>query len=83
MAGGHPAFATSIGCAFFLERLPGSALVECLLLARTGRATRADECLPFEGKNGHTAGVTRFPLMTQSGHLNAQLMAAHLRPGSR
>jgi hypothetical protein len=27
MAGGHPAFATSIGCAFFLARLPGGALV--------------------------------------------------------
>jgi hypothetical protein len=26
----------------------------------------------FEGKNGHDAGVTPFPLMTQSGHLAAR-----------
>jgi hypothetical protein len=25
----------------------------------------------FEGKNGHDAGVTPFPLMTQSGHSEA------------
>jgi hypothetical protein len=27
----------------------------------------------FEGKNGHDAGATSFPLMTQSGHLHPDL----------
>ena len=37
------------------------------LMAQSGRATHADDVC-FEGNNGHDAGVTAFPLMTQSRH---------------
>jgi hypothetical protein len=62
MAGGRPAFTTNIGYAFLLERLPGSALVECLIwhIADMGTAL---ENVCFWGQSGHSptaAYQTRF-----------------------
>jgi hypothetical protein len=54
MAGGRPAFTTNIGYAFLLERLPGSALVECLLLAHSGHGNRVGECLLLGAKRTFT-----------------------------
>ena len=45
---------------------PSTVGARCLFLAHSELAiTRMNVC--FEGKNGHDAGVTPFPLMTQSG----------------
>ena len=37
----------------------------------------------FEGKNGHEADVTRFPLMTQSGHAQTGRSSRFSTPGER
>jgi hypothetical protein len=74
MAGGHPAFTTNIGYAFLLERLPGSALVECLIwhIADMGTAL---ENVCFWGQSGHSptaAYQTRFMSTRPSYSLDAE-----------
>src|SRR4029079_5403031 len=50
MAGGHPPVATSIRYGIFLERLSGSALLECPLMALSGHSSSEGSCPLLRGK---------------------------------